>query len=870
MKRIRKNVLSIITALIIVMGMFSPIGIKTSVSEVKAATFGKTQQDAVDWCKSLIGTAGTDEDNAGGDTPVAKIQCVDLIRRYTKWLGKDLGPCQGGAAAGYGVQNLPTDYYDRYGNGTNPQPGDIFVWNKNSYGAGKYGHVGVIYAVDANYYYYIDYAPSRGNTALARGPKGNTKKPLHDFNYIIRPHFPPTCNHNYPGESAVVEKAPTTTSKGLWRFKCANCGDTGLTREIPALGDANLKNGTYMIQSALDANKYVSVTPFQSYKQGNISLYSKDVADQKFHITKNADGTYKFGYGKLVVDVCGGAPVGNVWLWDDTGDNAQKWYVVPTGDGYCRVVNRAQYFNFDVVNFGTANGTNIGSYWDNGGKAQRFKFVLVECDQHNWDAGKVTKQETATEDGEITYTCKDCHMTKKETTKKKHVHDYKVVSRIAPTCTADGTTTIKCAGCGDTITKKGDIVVYSDWTAEKPNVSNGATIETKNQYSYSKRAMGWKAVETGTVDYGSDWRGFDTGNALYKQYNKTPIAAYENDTTKVTVTTSHVGYIYWHWCSGQVFDKPYNRYVKSNRQDGYTTFHAFYSTEDIPFNAKANGYDKSRPDVCKDSYWWLQERIDIKRCSYTKYEKAQVGDFTSWSQWSDTAVKEDSVTKVKTRTLYRTKVVFAGKATGHKVVVDPKVPATATKSGLTAGSHCSVCHKVIKPQTVIPATGSKQVSAEKVKNSQLKKNLVVADKKTGGKYRITKVTKKGNKVTGGTVEYVAPYNKDCKLASATGKVKLGGATFKVTSIGKNAFAGCTKLNKVVIGPYVTQIGANAFKGCSSLKSVTIKSASIKKIGSNAFKGINSKAKVKVPGKKLAAYKKLIKKANAPKTVKVQK
>ena len=215
-------------------------------------------------------------------------------------------------------------------------------------------------------------------------------------------------------------------------------------------------------------------------------------------------------------------------------------------------------------------------------------------------------------------------------------------------------------------------------------------------------------------------------------------------------------------------------------------------------------------------------------------------------------------------------VVFAGKATGHKVVVDPKVPATATKSGLTAGSHCSVCHKVIKPQTVIPATGSKQVSAEKVKNSQLKKNLVVADKKTGGKYRITKVTKKGNKVTGGTVEYVAPYNKDCKLASATGKVKLGGAIFKVTSIGKNAFAGCTKLNKVVIGPYVTQIGANAFKGCSSLKSVTIKSASIKKIGSNAFKGINSKAKVKVPGKKLAAYKKLIKKANAPKTVKVQK
>ena len=429
MKRIRKNVLSIITALIIVMGMFSqvPIGI----SNVYAAETNATEKQAKDWMDKIVREGATIKN--GGT------QCVAVFNEYLGAVfGIDWHTNYGSVWNAYEIfdKNPPSGFTKIAGAG-NYRAGDIIVFKPNVTYNGYVitkgtGHVAIIYSVNGNTVNLVhqNFAGNSVpfNKAMSDGLKSAVKG-------VIRPTWKTEgCTpHNYTNESAVVEKAPTTTSKGLWRFKCANCGDTGLTREIPALGDANLKNGTYMIQSALDANKYVSVTPFQSYKQGNISLYSKDVADQKFHITKNADGTYKFGYGKLVVDVCGGAPVGNVWLWDDTGDNAQKWYVVPMGDGYCRVVNRAQYFNFDVVNFGTANGTNIGSYWDNGGKAQRFKFVLVECDQHNWDAGKVTKQETATEDGEITYTCKDCHMTKKETTKKKHVHDYKVVSRIAPT-----------------------------------------------------------------------------------------------------------------------------------------------------------------------------------------------------------------------------------------------------------------------------------------------------------------------------------------------------------------------------------------------------------------------------------------------------
>jgi predicted nucleic acid-binding Zn ribbon protein len=38
----------------------------------------------------------------------------------------------------------------------------------------------------------------------------------------------------------------------------------------------------------------------------------------------------------------------------------------------------------------------------------------------------------------------------------------------------------------------------------------------------------------------------------------------------------------------------------------------------------------------------------------------------------------------------------------HVPVTDPAVPATCTKTGLTAGSHCSVCGKIIKAQKTVP------------------------------------------------------------------------------------------------------------------------------------------------------------------------
>lgn len=99
-----------------------------------------------------------------------------------------------------------------------------------------------------------------------------------------------------------------------------------------------------------------------------------------------------------------------------------------------------------------------------------------------------------------------------------------------------------------------------------------------------------------------------------------------------------------------------------------------------------------------------------------------------------------------------------------------------------------------------------------------------------------------------------------------------GVTYKVTSIAKNAFKNNKKITSVTIGKNVTTIGKNAFYGCSKLKTLKIKTSKLasKKIGSKAFSKTPKSMKVTLPKKKYKTYKSMLIKKGVNKKVKFKK
>ncbi|MGM9820441.1 MAG: leucine-rich repeat protein [Candidatus Onthomorpha sp.] len=95
--------------------------------------------------------------------------------------------------------------------------------------------------------------------------------------------------------------------------------------------------------------------------------------------------------------------------------------------------------------------------------------------------------------------------------------------------------------------------------------------------------------------------------------------------------------------------------------------------------------------------------------------------------------------------------------------------------------------------------------------------------------------------------YSYSYNNNYVSADVVipSSVTNNGTTYSVTSIGGNAFSGCSSLTSVNIPNSVTSIGNSAFSGCSSLTSVNIPN-SVTSIGNYAFVGCSSLTSVTIP------------------------
>lgn len=442
--------------------------------------------------------------------------------------------------------------------------------------------------------------------------------------------------------------------------------------------------------------------------------------------------------------------------------------------------------------------------------------------EHEWTE-KVLKDATCEEDGSKIFYCSICGESNEQKIDKLG-HDFgEYISDNNATCMEDGTKTAVCSRCSkkDTVTDEGTAIGHHTWGEYVTKTE--ATCVAKGQ-----------EVRTCSVCQEEETRDID------------PLGHTVVVDNAVAATCTEPGKTEGKHCS--VCD-------------------AIIIKQDV---IPALGH-KWNNGVITKAATCTEDGIKTYTCENDKsHTKTEVIKSTGHN-WDDGVVtisptaKKAGVLTITCKTCKATKTVTIP-ATGEQTDTDqPTVTPEPDKSKVEDGAGTISSDG----KTLTDEDGTKYLVSDKVSADQLKKNVSIADKKSG-KYKITKVIKKNGKVTGGTVAYTKPYNKNCKTATVKDTVKISGITFKVTTVENNAFKGCTNITKITIGKNVTQIGKNAFNGCGNLKNIIIKATNLKKVGGNAFKGINYEAKFKLYKKKYTKYKKLIKKAKAPKTVKYVK
>ena len=300
------------------------------------------------------------------------------------------------------------------------------------------------------------------------------------------------------------------------------------------------------------------------------------------------------------------------------------------------------------------------------------------------------------------------------------------------------------------------------------------------------------------------------------------------------------------------------------------------------------------------------------KCGYIKKEITQATGH-QWGEWKTTLTQTcttdgEQVRKCSKCTETETKTL---KATGHKPETVGAKAATCKEEGYTGDEECKVCHETLNKGTTIPKTDSHSWGEWKTalaptcttKGEESRtcticgkvetKSLPLAQhiwnngvitkapsyKATGIKTWTCKncgatktstlaklaMPKAGTKVTVGGNTYVvtragaevrfSKANTKAKSVTVPSTVKASGITYKVTSIGANAFKNCKKLTTVTIGANVKSITAKAFNNCPKLKKVTIKTVGLSKktAGKKCFSKVNKKMVIKVPKKVKKAY-----------------
>ena len=587
---------------------------------------------------------------------------------------------------------------------------------------------------------------------------------------------------------------------------------------------------------------------------------------------------------------------------------------------------------------------------------------------HKWDKGRVIKEPSCKEEGEILYTCSVCKGTKVEALAKTDNHQWGEWTTITkPTCSTKGKEIRTCKVCSKTeeraiptiphtIVKEADKAATCTENGYKGreycSICN-TTIKERTIIPATGHQWGaWRTTlaKTCTTD-GKEVR--VCSKCSEKEERTIPATGHTLKKEEGVVATctkdGHEGNTVCEVCGetlkeGKVIPKLGHDWSNENgkcTRCGESHEHSFGEgatikeltcTQDgeIDYKCSKCGYIKKKITKATGHEWgeWKttlaqtcttdgkEERI-CSKCS-EKEERTLKATGHEWGEWKTTLAKTCTTDGKEERTCSKCseKEERTIKATGHKSeTVRVKAP-TCKEDGYTGDEVCKVCHETLNKGTTIHKTDSHEwgkwttvrestctekgersrkcavCGEEEIESLPLAKHSWDNGKVTQapsytkvgvktwtckecGKTKTTTLAKlpmpkAGTKVIVGGNQYtVTKAGSEVRFSKANAKaraitvpstIKAKGITYKVTSIGTNAFKNCKKLTKATIGANVKVIKAKAFNNCPKLKAVTIKTALLTKktASKKCFSKVNKRMVIKSPRKVKRAYVKIFK------------
>lgn len=492
----------------------------------------------------------------------------------------------------------------------------------------------------------------------------------------------------------------------------------------------------------------------------------------------------------------------------------------------------------------TAEGYTGDTYCqDCGTKLQTGNAIAKKA--HTWDAGIVTKTATCTESGVKTYTCTLCKATKTEEVPATGNHENTELRDVREaTCAEDGYTgDLYCKDCGTKL-QTGKTIAKKAHTWDAGVITTPATCTEKGVKTYTCTSCGGTKTNElpSTGHKQKEVRNKKAATCMQSGYTGD---TYCRDCGKKLSSGKAIAKLAHKWDAGVITQEA--TCTEAGIRTYMCTVCESTKIEEIPANGHGETVTKFAKEAtckmegytgdlyCMDCGELLEEGSVIEKLPH----QWDAGKITKKATTTTTGIRAYTCTKCGATKKETIPKVVPKKATPGKTVKDSAT--NGIYKVLADGLTVTFVRPAAKRATVrIPETVKvsgvtckvTEISANAFKNDTVLKTVVIG---------------KNVKTIGVNAFY------GCKNLT-----KVSGGAALVT-ICDRAFSNCAALQGIVLPSTVKGIGKQAFYNCKKLRSITINTLSLtsKNVGAQAFTGTYAKAVVKVPAKKFAAYKSLL-------------